>query len=535
MKLILLNIVLVCLGCTALAQKDWVEGELMVALEPEISMHEFLQITKKSQPTIELKWKEALVPSSNIHLLSFNESNLDAEGAINYLREFNFVRYAQKNHTDIEQRKSPNDPNVVGQWYLDKINAPSAWEVSTGGLTADSQEIVIAIVDVSFEITHDDLKANFWKNMHEIPNNNIDDDKNGYIDDFDGWNVYQDTGYISARNPVGQLDKHGTMVAGIIGGIGNNRRDIAGLNWNVKMLPVQGSSTNEAVVIKSYNYILEMRKRYNRTQGDSGVFIVAQNSSFGVDKRFPADYPVWCDLIDQLGKAGVVSIAAGPNNLTDIDAQGDIPCTCPSDYLVTVTRSDENDELFNGGFGKINMDMAAPGKGIFTTTPVNSTGSGDGASFAAPMAAAAVGLMYSVYPTRFYNSSVDSMALRSAIYLRQSVEELPQFAENMSTGGRLDLLKAVTRAEVAPALSLRETNNSSIGDVLYPNPNNGSFIFESNTEGVLNVYHVNGTLISSSNLVKGANRIEPDAPSKGLYVIEVKNESDWKRTKMIIK
>jgi len=514
------------------AQSEWQEGEVIVQLKHEVDVNYFLnELNASSGPQFSLK--ESLVPSANIYSFSFSNFEIHVEEAVVLLSEQAMVQFAQPNHTNIEIRKSSNDPNAIGQWYLDKINAPNAWDITTGGFTVDSQEIVIAIVDVSFEISHDDLKDNFWKNKNEIPFNNIDDDNNGYLDDYDGWNVYEDTGYVSSKVGL-RLDAHGTQVAGIIGAVGNNRRDIAGLNWNIKMLPVQGSSTEEAVVLKSYNYILEMRRTYNRTNGDSGAFIIAQNSSFGVDRKFPSQFPIWCNLLDLLGKEGIVSIAAGPNSAVNIDVVGDIPCTCPSEYLVTVTRSDEQDQLFGGGYGKESMDMAAPGKQIFTTSPINSTSQAGGSSFAAPMAAAALGLMYSTYPKEFFSSSSDSMALRSAIYLRQSVELLPEFDTITTSGGRLDLHKAALLGQDAPVLSAIDKQSLSISAKIYPNPSKGSFTFETTSLGNLELFDLNGALILRKEIEKTSTLIETQGLSIGMYLLNFSSDNQVFRQKLII-
>lgn len=499
------------------SQEEFVENELIIQLEHEVDLEYFLEDFKTKKEGIVLEHKEVLVPSLNIHSFSFK--NAEVIDLLESLQKNNKIKFAQPNHSNVQMRRTSNDPNAVGQWYLNKINAPSAWNSTVGGKTIDSQEIVIAIIDVTFEITHDDLKANFWKNKHEIPFNNIDDDNNGYIDDYDGWNVYEDTGFVSAKNPLGQIDAHGTQVAGIIGGVGNNRRDITGLNWKVKMMPVQGSSTNESVVIKSYNYVLEMRKRYNRTKGDSGAFIVAQNSSFGVDKKFANEYPIWCGLLDEMGKAGIVSVGAGPNSEWDIDKEGDIPGTCPSKYLVTVTRSDENDNLFSGGYGKVSMDLAAPGKQIFTTVPGNSTGQASGASFAAPMATAAVGLMYAVYPQKFYALPVDSMASISAIYLRASVEPMASFDLITSSGGRLDLHKAVLLAQDSIGLSKNEVTSSSIGIKMYPNPARSIVNFETNVVGSLQIYNLSGQEMLSYTTEEKSLIVDVSGLKSGLYMV----------------
>src|SRR5690606_9496705 len=144
------------------------------------------------------------------------------------------------------------------------------------------------------------------KNTDETPNNGIDDDNNGYVDDYDGWNAYNSTGNIPSAN-------HGTHVAGIAGAIGNNEIGISGVNWNVKTMPIAGSSGNEATVVEAYAYALEMRARYNETDGDEGAFIVVTNTSFGVDMGDPTNFPIWCSMYDELGEVGILSCAATAN------------------------------------------------------------------------------------------------------------------------------------------------------------------------------------------------------------------------------
>lgn len=81
----------------------------------------------------------------------------------------------------------PNDKYYDRQWYLEKINAPGAWERTTG-----SAEIVVAVIDAGVQINHPDLKKNIWENIKEIADNGIDDDGNGFIDDINGWDFVED-------------------------------------------------------------------------------------------------------------------------------------------------------------------------------------------------------------------------------------------------------------------------------------------------------------------------------------------------------
>ena len=179
----------------------------------------------------------------------------------------------------------PDDPYFEDQWGSVVMQLPQAWEeFGTGGLTVTGDTIVVAVIDDGFYLEHEDLKTNFWKNYKEIPGNGIDDDDNGYIDDFDGWNAYNHSGNMPSSTYYIQ---HGTSVTGVISGVGNNGIGICGINWNVKLMPVAGSSENEdadeATIVEAYGYALEMRARYNETDGAEGAFIVSTNSSFGVD------------------------------------------------------------------------------------------------------------------------------------------------------------------------------------------------------------------------------------------------------------
>ena len=201
---------------------------------------------------------------------------------------------------------------------------PDAWDnYTTGGTSALGDEIVIAIIDDGFDLDHEDL--NFWQNDNEIPNG-VDDDNNGYIDDFEGWNAYNQTGNIPA-------DDHGTHVSGIAAALGNNGKGISGVNWNTQVMPIAGSSDNEAIVIEAYSYVLEMCARYNETNGQEGAFVVVTNASFGVNQGDPDDFPIWCGLYDELGSEGILNCAATANHNWNIDQVGDVPTACTSNFL----------------------------------------------------------------------------------------------------------------------------------------------------------------------------------------------------------
>ncbi|MDC1205132.1 hypothetical protein N8085_07030, partial [Salibacteraceae bacterium] len=116
------------------AQSEWKAGEVLVTLEQEVDVNYFLN-ELETNTGLQVNRVEALVPSANIYAFSFLNGQINVEEAVSLLKEQSMVKFAQPNHTNIEMRKSSNDPNAIGQWYLDKINAPLAWDITTGGST----------------------------------------------------------------------------------------------------------------------------------------------------------------------------------------------------------------------------------------------------------------------------------------------------------------------------------------------------------------------------------------------------------------
>src|SRR5690606_20623526 len=239
----------------------------------------------------------------------------------------------------------PDDPQFGQMWGLHNtgqtggtedadVDAPEAWDLTRGGTSAHGDDIVVAIVDSGFDLNHPDIP--YWKNEAEIPGNGIDDDGNGYVDDYDGWNAYTSTGNITSNY-------HGTHVAGTAAARGDNGTGVVGVNWGAKVMPIQGSSSSEATVIEAYGYALELRATYDETGGEQGAFVVATNASFGVDAANPANYPIWCGFYDDLGAYGILSAGATANANWNIDTMGDVPTACPSDYMVAVTNTTHND------------------------------------------------------------------------------------------------------------------------------------------------------------------------------------------------
>ena len=441
---------------------------------------------------IDLKPVRLLSRRMNIWLFEYSGGTLkagDNQAILDDVRLRPAVSLAQFNHFVTERATTPNDPSFGQQWALNNtgqsggtvdadIDAPEAWDIASGGITTTGDQIVVAIIDGGFDIAHQDLS--FWKNTEEIPGNGIDDDGNGYIDDYNGWNSYSHNGTITSAS-------HGTHVAGIAAARGNNGIGVSGVSWGVKLMAVQGSSSTEATTVESYGYVLEQRARYNESNGLHGAFVVSTNSSFGVNYGQPSSYPLWCAMYDSMGVQGILSAAATANENLNVDAQGDIPTACPSNYLITVTNTTDTDTKNSGAaYGLTTIDLGAPGTNVYSTLPGDSYGNNTGTSMASPHVAGTIGLMYAAACPTFISACKTNpgpMALQMKQYLLSGADPVAALAGITVTGGRLNVFHAIQQLQTYPC-----------GVLILHTP-------LSDTKETLNPYEVKCTIDADTTLV----------------------------------
>lgn len=433
----------------AQSEDNIMPGELIVQLTYQQDINEVVGDLNKQNPNLGLEVNRVLSNRINIWLLDFDDLSISNNEALNVVSRHLKVAVAQYNHTDIVLRDTlPNDPQVNQQWAFWNtdttgangnagISAQKAWDITTGGTTSQGDEIVMAVIDGGFDVGHEDIV--FWTNTGEIAGNGIDDDGNGYTDDVNGWNAYSNSGNITSSS-------HGTHVAGTVAANGNNGIGVTGVNWHGTVMAIQGSSGNEATVVAAYGFALDNRYLYRVTNGAQGAFVVSTNSSFGVDNANPNSYPIWCNFYDSLGAEGIISCGATANNNVNIDQVGDVPTACPSDWLISVTNTDDNDNRAFAGYGATTIDLAAPGSGILSTYPNDNYNSISGTSMATPHVAGTVGLMISAGCPGFidaYKQYPDSMALVIIDMILDNVDPVAGLSGECVTGGRLNLYKSV--------------------------------------------------------------------------------------------
>ena len=434
MRSLLLCTVLLCAWTPELrAQAVAIPGDLLIMLNPDASAQKVAEDLGEwhGTPTGIQVVREVSAPMRT-WLLHFDPNRADQSALLRAARSHKDVMLAQNNH-HLELREVPNDPQYGQQWHHQNINSEGAWEISTGGLTADGDTIVVCIIE-NCDMPHPDLIDNAWFNHAEVPNNGIDDDANGYVDDFRGWNA-------NAENDQVYGGSHGTQVAGMIGATGNNEVGVVGANWNVKMMVVFNSGANDAGVLASHSYPLTMRRLYNDTEGEKGAFVVATNASWGINGGQPADAPIWCAMYDSLGSEGVLNCGATANNNVNVDVVGDLPTACPSDFMISVTATDVDDDRTFSAYGLTTIDVGAPGEDVYTTRINDNYGTTSGTSFASPLTAGVIGLLYSA-PCASFMTLAKGDPAQGALYIRdvlfQGVDQVGNLPGQTVTGGRIN-------------------------------------------------------------------------------------------------
>ena len=434
-----------------------------------------------------------------LHLLKVN----DVEKTIMELRNNPDVDYAEPNYI-VSVAKIPNDANFSQLYGLHNtgqsggkidadIDAPEGWNIQTG-----NKKVIVAVIDTGVDYNHADLARNMWINAGEIPNNGIDDDHNGFIDDYRGWNFVGNT-----SDPFDDYG-HGTHVAGTIGAAGDNGIGVTGVNWNVTIMPVKfldsgGSGTIESAIL-SVQYATLMHADIMSNSWGGGGFSLALR-----------------DAIEAANNAGILFVAAAGNSAQDNDATPFYPASYDNSNVIAVAATDANDEIAGfSNYGASSVDVAAPGVGIFSTVPNGTcpicSASGytsiSGTSMATPHVSGVAALIKAQYPL----ASVSQIKSR----ILNSVDHLTNLDGRILSGGRINAYNALENDAIPPSaiLDLTPGNKSQISIAL-----GWTSVGDDNSIGTAASYDIrySKSLISEANFENAAEFLNSINPKPAGY------------------
>ena len=313
----------------------------------------------------------------------------------------------------VQPLELPNDPMLSSLWGLQQssnvdIDAPQAWELTNG-----SDDVVVAVVDTGVDYTHPDLRDNMWVNPGEVPDNGLDDDGNGIVDDVHGaryidisYEPNPPSGYAHPGDPMDN-HYHGTHVAGTIGARGNNALGVVGVNWRVKIMALKflnayGGTTWGA--ISALSYVLDMKRR--------GVNVVVTNNSWG-GGGFSQDL---VNVIAQHRDNQILFAAAAGNSGANADINPMYPAAYSLENIISVAALAQSGSLASfSNYGVSSVDLAAPGVGTWSTSPGGGYRSLSGTSMATPHVAGAAALLAGLRPDLSW-SELKNVLLDSAAY-----------------------------------------------------------------------------------------------------------------------
>ncbi|MFY7992013.1 MAG: S8 family peptidase [Bacteriovoracaceae bacterium] len=340
-----------------------------------------------------------------------------------------------------------NDPKMSQLWAFDSKNGMSVLEAYSKLPAVTPEEVIVAVVDTGVDYNHEDLKDIMWMNAGEIPGDGIDNDGNGYIDDVYGINTLIRKNGKATTDPMAS-HWHGTHVAGTIAATQNNGVGIAGVASNVKIMAIRtvpdDADELDSDIVEAFLYAAK-----------HGAKLI--NCSFG--KKINEGGMVVNETMDFIGKKyGTLVVASAGNDSNNTwgggcsgwcnnDEKLKYPASFDSKYMIVVA-STTNRGAFSSfsNIGPKSVDIAAPGSDIYSTVVEEVNGQlrrgykmANGTSMASPNATGALAMMLG------YNPDLSPLQLKKLAM--DTVTKVPQLAGKVSSGGRIDLLKALQKTK----------------------------------------------------------------------------------------
>ena len=423
-------------GCAMSRSRAEREPEVLVRFSPNISLTEIKKIADRKNDLVE----DRLEYIDNWIAIDDLDNRDPQQVAEEYRQMSETVQFAEPNFEirlepvgesdkmefPANDENLPNDPYFASQWALRNngqnngkekadIDALNAWRKTKG-----SRKVVVAVLDSGVDYTHRDLIENIWQRPDSIPA--YRDEQLGAFDDKHGFN--------SAENIGDPMDDngHGTHCAGVVGAVSDNNEGIAGINWDVEIMPLKflgkggyGSTKN---AIEAINYAIE-RKR-------AGVNVRVISASWGSTQYSRALE----DAIRKAGEEGILFVAASGNSSQNTDKNPHYPSSYKLPNVVSVAALDRLDQLASfSNYGAKSVHIAAPGKEIMSTWLKGQYREASGTSMATPQVSGVAALILALKP----NMPVEELRER----VLKSVDKLDVLNGKIENGGRLNAAKAV--------------------------------------------------------------------------------------------
>lgn len=404
----------------------YVEGELIIRYAGKATIFDKVKVREKNS----LEKIKDLPSNMELVRLPAGLSTSKAKAKLSF--EVN-VMSVQPNFLYYPDGAITNDPYAGIEWGLDNqgqeilgiagtpdidIDAPEAWKL----MPHSPDEVIVAVIDTGVDISHPDLQGSIWMNEAEVNGQkNFDDDGNGYIDDFNGWNFFHRDNDVFTN---AKADGHGTHVSGTIAAQTNNGLGVAGVAQNVKIMVlkfigINGGSTADAILAVKY-------------AKDNGADIA--NNSWGGGGYDQA-------LKDAIEDFGRPFIAAAGNEALDNDLKAHYPSSYASSNIISVASVDNTGLMSDfSNYGITSVDVAAPGGYIASTYPGSSYAWMSGTSMATPHVSGIVALMLGAKP------GLSALQVKEIILKSASGNKLPTLEGKILTGGLVNAETAVKLA-----------------------------------------------------------------------------------------
>lgn len=339
---------------------------------------------------------------------TFVQNNLQKIKKVYYDRRIKFLSDSEITSNSSVSNLASSAPEQL--WGQKMIQAEEVWNQNYLG-----EGVLVGVVDSYVDTTHSQLKNQIYTNIKEIPDNGIDDDNNGYIDDYRGMNFTGETNYVIKN-------EHGTHVGGIIAS--NHTGLMKGMAPKAKIIPApfitNDGSGSLGDAIKAMNYVTEQGAKVINASWGGGVCVTSLKEAF-----------------QAITDKGVLIVVAAGNDGRDLDYSPSYPAAFSLPGQITVGASNENDYMAYFSNSSFNLvHLAAPGDFIFSTTPSEKYNYLKGTSMAAPFVSGAAAVLWGAFP------KATAVQIKEALV--KSVDVTANHEFRVISKGRLNLAKAFT-------------------------------------------------------------------------------------------